>query len=282
MPLFSFDTHTPFLEQAAADFKVQLDAVTKENEELKLRLGTAANTISELESQIAQITNDVTKLQSTSNRLEAEAAEFRHQRNLAVDERDEHLKMLQRRNNEIERLQADLSTLTKQLEGAVSAKCEALAQADEVASMKLRLEYREKRIEQERQLLNSQIESLTEDLNVKTEELLNMRRDNTSRCIQLETKLTEKNQELIVANDHIKSVTELNDNLATRNEELSQKLLSQRESDAKMNDSYLHEIEAKTKLANAYKSMFEESQQHAESLKDALAEVSNIRFYFHK
>ncbi|XP_063920607.1 nucleoprotein TPR isoform X2 [Zophobas morio] len=263
-------------EQAAADFKVQLDAVTKENEELKLRLGTAANTISELESQIAQITNDVTKLQSTSNRLEAEAAEFRHQRNLAVDERDEHLKMLQRRNNEIERLQADLSTLTKQLEGAVNAKCEALAQADEVASMKLRLEYREKRIEQERQLLNSQIESLTEDLNVKTEELLNMRRDNTSRCIQLETKLTEKNQELIVANDHIKSVTELNDNLATRNEELSQKLLSQRESDAKMNDSYLHEIEAKTKLANAYKSMFEESQQHAESLKDALAEVQQL------
>lgn len=139
--------------------------------------------------------------------------------------------------------------------------------------MKLRVEYREKRIEQERQLLNSQIESLTEDLNMRTEEILNMRRDNTSRCIQLETKLTEKTQELVVANEQIKSLTELNNNFAARNDELSQKLMNLREEDAKTNDSYLHEIEANTKLANAYKSMFEESQQHSEGLKEALAEV---------
>jgi nucleoprotein TPR len=245
----------------------------KENEDLKLRLQAATNTITELESQISQITNDVSKLQSLSNKLETEAAEYRHQRNLAVDERDEQVKMLLRRNAEIERLQTDLTTLTKQFEAAVNAKCEALAQADEVSSMKLRLEYREKRIEQERQLLNNQIESLTEDLNARTEELLNMRRDNTSRCIQLETKLTEKTQELMVANEQIKSLTELNNNFANRNEELSQKLLNQREADAKMNESYLHEIEAKTKLANAYKSMFEESQQHTEGLQEALAEV---------
>jgi nucleoprotein TPR len=130
----------------------------KENEDLKLRLQAATNTITELESQISQITNDVSKLQSLSNKLETEAAEYRHQRNLAVDERDEQVKMLLRRNAEIERLQTDLTTLTKQFEAAVNAKCEALAQADEVSSMKLRLEYREKRIEQERQLLNNQIE----------------------------------------------------------------------------------------------------------------------------
>lgn len=247
---------------------------------MKRRFESATTTISELELQISQLTNDVTKLQSTSNRLESEAAEYRHQRNMAVDDRDEKLKMLQRRDAEIERLQADLSTLTKQLEGAVNAKCEALAQADEVASTKLRLEYREKRMEQERQLLSSQIESLTEDLNNRTEELLNIRRDNTSRCIQLETKLSEKTQELVIAHDRIKSLTELNNNFAARNEELSQKLLNQREVDAKMNESYLHEIEAKTKLANAYKSMFEENQQHAEGLKEALAEVISIKYFF--
>ncbi|EFA01249.2 nucleoprotein TPR isoform X2 [Tribolium castaneum] len=263
-------------DQALAESQERLGALQKENEDLKRRLEVATATVSELEAQISQLTSDASKLQSTANRLEAEAAEFRHQRNMAVDERDEHLQMLQRRDSEIERLQADLSTLTKQLEGAVNAKCEALAQADEVASMKLRLEYREKRMEQERQLLNSQIETLTEDLNARTEELLNMRRDNTSRCIQLETKLTEKTQELVVANEQIKSLTELNNNFAARNEELSQKLLSLREADAKMNESYLHEIEAKTKLANAYKSMCEESQQHAESLKEALAEVQQM------
>ncbi|XP_068911983.1 nucleoprotein TPR-like isoform X2 [Tenebrio molitor] len=270
------ETNRRNAEQASIESKTKYETLCKENEDLKLRLQAATNTITELESQISQITNDVSKLQSLSNKLETEAAEYRHQRNLAVDERDEQVKMLLRRNAEIERLQTDLTTLTKQFEAAVNAKCEALAQADEVSSMKLRLEYREKRIEQERQLLNNQIESLTEDLNARTEELLNMRRDNTSRCIQLETKLTEKTQELMVANEQIKSLTELNNNFANRNEELSQKLLNQREADAKMNESYLHEIEAKTKLANAYKSMFEESQQHTEGLQEALAEVQQL------
>lgn len=248
-----------------------------ECEALKAKLNVATNTIEEQELQLCSLRNDINKLHAQCNSLEAEAAEFRHQRNLAVDDRDEHLKMIQRRNGEIERLQSDLNTITKQLESAVNAKCEALAQADEVASMKITIEYKEKRMEQERALLNSQMESLTQELNQRTENLLNMRRDNTSRCIQLETKLSEKTQELAVAVDQIKSFTELNNNLVSRNEELSQKLLNQREVEVKMNESYGYEMEAKTKMANTYKTMYEESQQHAEELKVAFSEV--IYFY---
>lgn len=80
---------------------------------------------------------------------------------MAVDERDEQIKMMQRRNAELDRLQLDIETITKQLEDAVNTKCEALAKADEVASMKVTLEYREKRLEQERSLMNDQIQSLT-------------------------------------------------------------------------------------------------------------------------
>lgn len=104
---------------------------------------------------------ELVKLQSQANQLEADAAEYRHQRNLAVDDRDEHLKMIQRRNAEVERLQLDIDTLSKQLQDAVNTKCEALAKAEEVASMRLTLEYKEKRLEQERALMNSQIDNLT-------------------------------------------------------------------------------------------------------------------------
>ncbi|XP_018575772.1 nucleoprotein TPR isoform X3 [Anoplophora glabripennis] len=263
-------------DQSLGELKAQNEKLEQEYESLKSKLEVASNTISEYESQLSVLTTDINKLHTQCNKLEAETAEYRHQRNLAVDERDEHLKMIQRRNGEVERLQLEINTLTKQLESAVNSKCEALAQADEVASMKIRLEYREKRIEQERTLLNSQMESLTQELNQRTEELLNMRRDNTSRCIQLETKLTEKMQELTVATEQIKSLTDLNNNLVTRNEELSQKMINQREVDAKMNESYVYEIEAKTKMANAYKSMYEESQQHSEELKEALSEVQQL------
>lgn len=262
-----------FLDQSHANSKEQTEKCESECEASKAKLKVAANTIEEQEAQLLALRNDINKLHGQCNTLECEAAEYRHQRNLAVDERDEHLKMIQRRNGEIERLQLDLSTITKQLESAVNAKCAALAQADEVASMKITLEYKEKRMEQERGLLNSQVENLTQELNQRTEALLNMRRDNTSRCIQLETKLNEKIQELAVAVEQIKSLTELNNNLSTRNEELSQKLLSQREVELKMNESYVYEMEAKTKMANTYKTMYEESQQHAEELKVALNEV---------
>lgn len=63
---------------------------------------------------------------------------------------------------------------------------------------------------------------------------------------------------------------ELNQNLSARNEELSQKMFNQ---NVKINESYSCEIEAKTKLANAYKAMHDESQKHAEELKEALNEV---------
>lgn len=109
---------------------------------------------------------ELVKLQSQANQLEADAAEYRHQRNLAVDDRDEHLKMIQRRNAEVERLQLDIDTLSKQLQDAVNTKCEALAKAEEVASMRLTLEYKEKRLEQERALMNSQIDNLTGKLYV--------------------------------------------------------------------------------------------------------------------
>ncbi|KAF7268978.1 hypothetical protein GWI33_017962 [Rhynchophorus ferrugineus] len=250
------ETKTSNSEKSYTELKEQNESVQTENEALKARLEAASTSITELESQVSKLSAELIKLQSQSNQLEAESAEFRHQRNLAVDERDEHLKMIQRRNAEIERMQLDVNTLTKQLEDAVNTKCEALAKADEVASMKVTLEYKEKRLEQERSLMNSQIESLTGELQQRTEELLNMRRDNTSRCIQLETKLTEKTQEL--------------------NEELAQKLFSQNETHLKMTESYVCEIEAKTKMANAYKSMYEESQQHAQELKDALSEVQEL------
>lgn len=236
----------------------------------------AGKTISELENQVSISVSEVAKLQAQCNKLEAEAADFRHQRNLAIDERDELLKMVERRNTEVERMQSDINLLSKQLETAVTAKCEAMAQSDEVASMKLTIEYKEKRLEQERVLLNNQVKSLTEDLNQRTEELLNMRRDNTSRCIQLETKLAEKTQELSVALEQIQSLTEINNNLKQKAEDLSEKLASQRELHAKTNESYMHELEAQTKLADLYRNTSEEHKQHVETLTKAMAEVSSI------
>ena len=216
-------------EQALADVQKQCDSLSDENDELKRKLEDAAATIVELETQMWQTIADNKKLHETCNNLEKEMTEFRHQRNVAVDDRDEIQGMFDRRNNELERIKSDMNTLSKQLEAAVYAKCEAISNAEEVSAMKLTLEYKEKRLEQERTLMNAQLQSVTEDLKNRTEELLNMRRDNTVRSIQLEGRLTEKTKEFELANDNIKSLMDANNNLLQKIEEFNQKLLNEKE-----------------------------------------------------
>ncbi|CAH1134187.1 unnamed protein product [Ceutorhynchus assimilis] len=263
-------------EQLLTEVKAQVETVKGENENLKARLAAASVSINELESQITTMSAELTRLHTYSNKLEADTADFRHQRNLAVDERDECFKMMERRKSELERMQMDLDTLTKQLEDATRTKCEALAEAEEVKSMKVSLEYREKRLEQDRELMQTKMDSLENDVRERTEEILNMRRDSNSRCVQLETKLSDKTQELAVAVDQCNSLLELNQALTTRNEELAQKLLDLNETHSKTNESYVCEIEAKTKMANVYRAMSEQSQKHAEELQKALTEVQEL------
>ncbi|XP_019755756.1 nucleoprotein TPR-like isoform X1 [Dendroctonus ponderosae] len=270
------ETKSTNSDKSSTELKEQNDVISSENEALKARLEAAGSSITELENQVSTLSAELIRLQTQANQLESEAAQYRHERNLAVDDRDEQLKMLQRRTGEAEMLQLDIETLTKQLEDAINTKCEALAKAEEVESMKLTLEYKEKRLEQERSLMNSQIQSLTEELEERTDELLNMRRDNSSRCIQLEAKLAERTQELGVFTEQVKSLTEMNQTLTTRNEELAQKIFNLNETHAKVNESYVCEIEGKTKMANTYKSMHEESQKHTEELRSGLSEVQEL------
>lgn len=255
------------------EFHDKHNELINEKNNLSSQLAASAETITELEVQLSASVTEVAKLQRACNKLEIEGTEFRHQRNIATDERDESLKMMERRNSEVDRLKAELETLTKQLETAITTKCEALAQVDEVASMKITLEYREKQILQERTLLNEQIQMLTVDLRNRTEELLNMRRDNTSRCIQLETKLAEKTQELAVATDTIKLLTDLNNNLSNRTQELTQKLQTEKEAFFSTQEAMEKEMEAQAKLNQLYKEMSDEKLQHAKTLSNVVAEV---------
>ncbi|KAF2897948.1 hypothetical protein ILUMI_08223, partial [Ignelater luminosus] len=245
-------------------------------EESQTKLEAASRTIVELEAQISTCTTDMTKLQTTCNRLEAEAADFRHQRNLAFGERDELAKTLERTSAEVERLQMDVSTLTKQLQSAVNAKCEALAEANEVGSLKLTLEYKEKRLDQERALLNNHVETLTQSLHERTEELLNMKKDNTLRCVQLENKLMEKTQELTVALESIKNLTDINDNLTTKVEELTDKLKAERDNDAKTHELFQQELEAQTKLADLYKNVSDQNKEQAEKLEKVVVDLQTL------
>lgn len=269
LTLLIVENNIKTIQDELAEYKSKFEEGEKNYE-------SARQTINELELQVSTCTSELSKLQESCKRLEDTTAEFRRQRDLIVDERDNLLKMLDRRNTELERLQSDITTVTAQLNCAVNSKCEALAKYEEISSLKLTLDYKEKHMEQEKQFLNNQIQNLTEDLNRRASELQNLRCDHTSKLILLESKLTKKTEELNVADENIAFLTSNNKMLTSKAEELNEKLMKQREAEIKLQESFNHELQAQTRLADLYKGLVDDNSSQIEELKKGVTELQTL------
>lgn len=249
---------------------------TAKYEDAAKKLITADETVEELGKQVETLKAELEKAHDKITRLENEIISLKSARDSAVDERNDLTRILQRRDAEIERLTTNDTALSQQLRAAIDAKCEALALNDEIQSKELSLQYREKRIEQERTLLNSQIAGLTEEVNRLTSELQTVRLNNTSRLVSLETQLAEKVEELNAANETIVQLNEIKKNLNARAESLAQRLVEQRDIENKMTDNFKKELDAKTKLADLFKTMHDDAESKTHELTEGISELQKL------
>ncbi|XP_068618609.1 nucleoprotein TPR-like isoform X2 [Battus philenor] len=250
--------------------------LTTKYEETAKKLLVADETITELEKQLGTLSSELNKANDKIVSLENEIISLKSARDAAIDERNDLTRILERRDAEIERLIANETSISQQLRAAIDSKCEALALNDEIQSKELSLQYREKRIEQERTLLNSQISSLTEEVNRLTSELQTQRLNNTSRLVTVETQLSEKIEELNTANETIAQLNEVKKNLNNRAENLTQRLMEQREIENKMSENYKKELDAKTKLADLFKTMHDDAEAKTTELTDGITELQKL------
>lgn len=184
--------------------------------------------------------------------------------------------MVDRRNVEVERLQQDILQLENQLTAAINVKCEALNKLDEIQSKENSLDFKEKRMEQEKLILTNQIQSLTDDLNRNINELQTIRRDNTLRSLTLDTKLTEKTEELKIANNTILHLTETNNSLIAKAEDLTEKLRSTSEDTGKMMNHYKKELQSANRLADLYKENDDDHSSQINELTSAIVELKKM------
>lgn len=75
-------------------------------------------------------------------RLEKENFELRKQRDSACDERDGLQMQVERRDSDLERLRIEVNSLGSQLQAAVTAKCQALSQMEEIRSLEMTLDFK--------------------------------------------------------------------------------------------------------------------------------------------
>ncbi|XP_023716827.1 nucleoprotein TPR isoform X2 [Cryptotermes secundus] len=254
----------------------ELSAVKEDNVTKTVKLDSAERELEELQKKAQSLQDEVEKLRNSVQRLEQENIDFRRQRDSAVDERDSLQKMVDRRNTELQHMQDDVRMLNSQLKSAIDAKCEAIAKYEGVQSLEVSLEYKEKRLNQEQDQLRKQVQNLTEDLDKHTAELMNMRREHTNKHLLLQSQLSQITEELHIANQSNEELKSTNATLVGKLETAMQKLVSQRESESKMRDTYEQELTAQTRLAQIYKGMSDDASSKSQELSNAVKELQEL------
>lgn len=213
-------------------------------------------------------------LDPAATKLVEELQQAQRDKNEAMEDRDSLFKILERRSLEVERLENDVKTLKSQLKAAVESKNEALTNFDQIQHKTKQIEFKERLFEQDRAVMETQIETLTSDLNRNIQELQQARKESTTRTLTLEAKLHEKSEELAISSRQSTQLKEANSSLVTQVEELSQKLLKFNEDYSNSMHKYQQELKSKTRLSELYR---EKNEDVISEQKDVAKVVSELR-----
>lgn len=265
-----------FSDAIRSESEDRISDLTSKIQDWEAKVSVLQQNCTELRSQLDEARQEVIKLQENASRAESEVSEFRRDKRVAEEERDSLAKLADRRSIEVERLQADIVALEAQLQAASRAKCEALAKVHEIESKEVTLDFKEKRLEQEKQITSHQIQTLTEDLNRNISELQTIRRDNTMCKIQLESQLTEKTEELRIIRSSVAHLEDANAALQNKAEELTNKLHSQNEETSKVLNHYKKELHSKSKLMDMMKEAKQENEQQINEMATCITELKRL------
>uniref|UniRef100_A0A669CFJ6 Nucleoprotein TPR n=1 Tax=Oreochromis niloticus TaxID=8128 RepID=A0A669CFJ6_ORENI len=138
------------------------------------------------------------------------------------------------------------------------------------------LEYKEKRMEQEKELLHSQTAWFNEELKAKSEELLSLSRQKGNEILELKCSLENKEDEMKKLQDQVTSLKTSNENLQKQNEDMISKLKEAKEQHTSMEEKFRNELNANIKLCNLYKGAAADSEAKSKELSQAVEELHKL------
>ncbi|EPY80554.1 translocated promoter region (to activated MET oncogene)-like protein [Camelus ferus] len=145
---------------------------------------------------------------------------------------------------ELEKLK-DVKRLNEKLKESNATKGELQLKLDELQASDVSVKYREKRLEQEKELLHNQNTWLNTELKTKTDELLALGREKGNEILELKCNLENKKEEA-------------------------------KEQQASMEEKFHNELNAHIKLSNLYKSAADDSEAKSNELTRAVDELHKL------
>ncbi|NWV77931.1 TPR protein, partial [Dasyornis broadbenti] len=237
---------------------------------------TLREELKKLHEQLKVLSEKNKELEAAQDRNEAIQSQLSREKEELEAEKRDLVRTSERRSQEVEHLNEDVKRLNEKLTEANTEKAKLQLKLDELQTSDVSMKYREKRLEQEKELLQSQNTWLNAELKAKTDELLHTAREKGNEILELKCSLENKKEEVSRMEEQVNSLKQSNENLQKHVEELLNKLKEAKEQQASMEERFHNELNAHIKLSNLYKSAADDSEAKSNELTGAVEELHKL------
>uniref|UniRef100_A0A8C4ITP2 Nucleoprotein TPR n=1 Tax=Dicentrarchus labrax TaxID=13489 RepID=A0A8C4ITP2_DICLA len=248
---FRVDSEQHFFEKVKQLAQCQEEFLSKTQEHLKLKEEFTKLGKNE---ELKGVRDKNREYESTQERLSSEQVT----KEKLEAEKQELVRTLERRSLEVEHLNDDFRQLNDKLVEVNTAKMTLQMKLDELEAAEVNIKYKEKRMEQEKELLHGQTSWLNEELKAKSEELLSLSREKGNQVLELKCNLENKEDEACLC-----FCTYI-------------KMVKAKEQQATMEEKFRNELNANIKLSNLYKGAAADSEAKSEELSQAVEELHKL------
>ncbi|XP_041861765.1 translocated promoter region b, nuclear basket protein [Melanotaenia boesemani] len=268
---FRVDSEQHFFEKVKQLAHCQEEFLSQTQEHLKLK-----EEITKLGEELKRVREKNGEYESTQEKLSSEQTLLSKAKEELEAEKQELVRTLERRSLEVQHLNDDLKQLNDKLAEVNTSKMALQMKLDELEAAEVNIKYKEKRMEQEKELLHDQTSWLKEELKAKTEEMLSLSRQKGNEILELKCTLENKEDELNKFQDQVASLKTSNEHLQKQNEDMISKLKEAKEQRANMEEKFRNELNANIKLSNLYKGAAADSEAKSEELGRAVEELHKL------
>uniref|UniRef100_A0A4W5PJ12 Nucleoprotein TPR n=1 Tax=Hucho hucho TaxID=62062 RepID=A0A4W5PJ12_9TELE len=264
------------LETFFSDLQCEIDSLKSHQEQF--RFFEKVQRLEQSQEQFVTQTEQHHKLREEFTKIGylLTAAQLCKAKNELEAEKRELVRTLERRSQEVDYLNEDLQRLNDKVAEVNASKMGLQLKLDELESSEVNIKYREKRMEQEKELLQGQTAWLNAELKAKSEELLALSRQKGNKILELKCSLENKEDELNRVQDQVTSLKTSNESLQKQAEDIINKLKEDKEQQACMDEKFRNELNANIKLSNLYKGAAADSESKSEELSGAVEELHKL------
>uniref|UniRef100_A0A8C9R776 Nucleoprotein TPR n=1 Tax=Scleropages formosus TaxID=113540 RepID=A0A8C9R776_SCLFO len=252
------------LERVFSEHQADVDFLKAQHERFKV---DSEQQYFEAEQRLAQQREQLMLQTQQNHKLQQELTKLKKQ---------ELVRTLEKRHQEVEHFNEDLKRLSDRFAETNAEKMALQLKVDKLQELEVSIKYREKRMEQEKELLQSQTTWMNAELKAKSEELLSLSRDKGNEILELKWNLENKEDEVKRLEEQVVSLKASNENFQKQAEDLMSKLREEKEQRTSMEEKFRNELNAHIKLSNLYKGAAADSDAKSEELSQAVKELHKL------